>query len=192
MPPSTPVSIVETLDTSTVAGLRDKALLLLGFSAALRRSEIVNLDVEDLSFRSDGFLLRIRRGKTDQEGRGRTIGVAHGRNGTCPVVAVRRWLMAAGIESGPLFRAVDRHDHIRQGRLCGRTVCRIVKRHVPQAGLDPARFGGHSLRSGFATSAAAAGVEEREIAEVTGHRSLVVLRGYIRSGKLFDVERIGL
>lgn len=189
------ISIVETLDLETLAGLRDKALLLVGFAAALRRSEIVALDVEDLDFRSDGIALMLRRSKTDQEGNGRVVGVAYGTNGTCPVVALRSWLTTAGISTGPVFRAVDRHDRVRDGRLNAKTVCRIIKKLVPAAGLNPAAYGGHSLRSGFATSAAAAGIEERDIAAVTGHRSLQVLRSYIREGNLFaaaTTTRVGL
>lgn len=190
------VSIVRSLDTSTMAGLRDRALLLLGFGAALRRSELVALEVCDLDFRPNGLALAISRSKTDQLGAGRVVGVSYGAHPeTCPVVAARRWLAAAEIHDGPVLRAVDRHDRVRDGRLEAKTVCRIVKRLVPLAGLDPNRYGGHSLRSGFATSAAAVGVEEREIAAVTGHASLVVLRGYIRGGQLFDSalsQRVGL
>jgi len=189
------ISIVRALDVTTMAGLRDRALLLLGFSAALRRSELVALDVGDLDFRSDGLAVMLKKSKTDQEARGRVIGVSYGSNGTCPVVAVRTWLTTATVSSGPVIRAVDRHDVIRDGRLSDKAVCRIVKKLVPLAGLPHERYGGHSLRAGFCTSAASAGVEEREIAMVTGHASLVVLRRYIRSGKLFDgelVRRMGL
>ena len=99
--------------------------------------------------------------------------------------ALEAWLTASGITAGPLFRAVDRHGHVGPARLSDRAVALVVKRAARAAGLDPARFSGHSLRAGLATSAAAAGVEERVIAQQTGHRSLVVLRRYIRSGELF-------
>lgn len=170
----------------SIAGRRDRALLLLGFAGALRRSEIAALDVADLADHAEGLVINLRRSKTDQEGEGRLIGLPHGSHPeTCPVLAVRDWLERAGITAGPVLRAVDRHGNIADGRLSGEAVARIVKRSVARAGLDPARFAGHSLRAGFATSAAAAGASERAIMDQTGHRSLVVLRGYIREGSLF-------
>lgn len=179
-----------------LGGKRDRAMLLLGFCAGLRRSELVGVNVGDLSFRNEGIALRIRRSKTDQQGAGRTIPLGFGSSSsTCPVLAVRQWMAATGINRGPLLRAVDRHGHVRPGRLDGRTVARIVKRLGEAVGLDPTKLGGHSLRAGLATSAAAAGVSERTISEITGHRSMLVLRGYIRSGRLFEhdlVQKLGL
>ena len=189
------IAIVRALDLTTMAGLRDRALLLLGFAGALRRSELVALTVADLEFRPSGLALRIRKSKTDQEGRGRLVGVSYGSDGTCPVVAVRLWMQVSGIMEGQVLRAVDRHGRVRAGGLAPKSVCRIVKRLAALAGLDGTEYGGHSLRSGFATSAAAAGVSERDIATVTGHRSLVVLRRYIRHGTLLDGDfsrRVGL
>jgi site-specific recombinase XerD len=177
-------------------GHRDRALLVLGFVGGFRRSELVNLNVEDIVFKAKGMQATITKGKTDQDGRGRVIGIGHGGNElTCPVTAIRRWLTASGITTGPVLRGVDRHGHLRQGRLSPRSVARIVQGLGEQVGLDPKVLGGHSLRSGFASSAAAAGIEERDIARVTGHRSLLVLRGYIQEGTLFDsdvVQRLGL
>lgn len=177
-------------------GKRDRAILLVGFCGGLRRSELVGVNAGDLSFRNEGIALRIRRSKTDQQGAGRTIPLGFGSSSaTCPVLAVRQWMAAAGIERGPLLRAVDRHGHVRTGRLDGRTVARVVKRLGSAIGLDVTNVGGHSLRAGLATSAAAAGISERTISEITGHRSLLVLRGYIRSGRLFEhdmVSRLGL
>lgn len=177
-------------------GHRDRALLLLGFAGGFRRSELVALNAGDIAFKSEGMVVTINSGKTDQEGQGRTLGIGHGVNElTCPVTAIRRWKEASNISTGPLFRAVDKHGHLRGTRLSPRTVARIVKRLGEQVGLNPGTLGGHSLRSGFASSAAAAGLEERDIARVTGHRSLVVLRGYVQQGTLFDgdhVKRLGL
>lgn len=177
-------------------GHRDRALLLLGFICGFRRSELVALDVADINFKPEGMVVAIDKGKTDQEGRGREVGVGHGSHElSCPVTAVRRWLSASGITEGPLLRAIDRHGHLRGGRLSPRSVARIIKRLGQQVGLDPRVLAGHSLRSGFASSAAAAGIEERDIARVTGHRSLVVLRGYIQEGTMFEgnvVKRLGL
>jgi site-specific recombinase XerD len=177
-------------------GHRDRALILLGFAAGLRRSELVGLDVTDISFRPEGMIMNIGQSKTDQIAAGRAIGIGHGTDGaTCPVTAVREWLRAGGISGGALFRGIDRHGRVRAGRLSARSVARIVKRRAALVGLDPGRIAGHSLRSGFASSAAAAGIEERDIARVTGHKSLSVLRGYMQAGTLFDgdvVRRLGL
>jgi integrase len=166
--------------------LRDRALLLLGFAGAFRRSELVSLDVEDLEFSRAGLVVRLRRSKTDQEGQGRRIGVPRGQRAeTCPLMALQAFLKAASIESGPLFRGVNRHGQLLQGRLSDRAVALVVKRRVEAVGLDPERFAGHSLRAGLATSAAAAGASERAIAKQTGHKSMAVLRRYIRDGDLF-------
>jgi integrase len=178
-------AMVATLDRS-LAGRRDRALLLLGFAGAFRRGELVALDVEDLRFTGEGLIVEVRRGKTDQEGAGRQAGIPAGRSAaTCPVRALQEWLRVAGITSGPLFRPVDRHANLRPTRLTSQSVALVVKRSAAAAGLDPARYAGHSLRSGLATSAAAAGVAERVIMDQTGHKSLPIVRRYIRRGSLF-------
>ncbi len=134
----------------SLIGRRDACLLLLGFASALRRSELVALNVEDLSETDEGLVVTVRRSKTDQEGEGREIGVPYGSNpSTCPVRATRAWLEASGIESGPVFRSVDRHGTVGTTALSGKAVALIVKRTVEAAGLDPARFAAHSLRSGY-------------------------------------------
>jgi integrase len=171
---------------SDPAGCRDRALLLLGFAGALRRSELVGLDVADFTEGNDGLTVRLRRSKTDQEGAGRTVGIPYGsKEATCPVRAWRAWLKVSGITEGPAFRAVDRHGHIGETRLTGQVVALVLKRHAARVGLDPAEVAGHSLRAGLATSAAAAGVPERVIAEQTGHKGTAMLRRYIREGSLF-------
>ena len=169
----------------TMAGTRDRALLLLGFAGALRRSELVGLDVDDVDDRSDGLVVTVARSKTDQEGEGRKIGIPYGSNpATCPVRAVRAWLDRSQIKEGPLFRPI-RHGTVLATRLSPRSVALIVKRVGGAAGLEPMNYAGHSLRAGLVTSAAAAGVAERTIMNQTGHRSLPTLRRYIRDGSLF-------
>jgi len=171
---------------SEPAGCRDRALLLLGFAGALRRNELVGLDVADITEGIDGLTVRLRRSKTDQEGAGRTLGIPFGSNPvTCPVRAWRTWLEVSGITEGPAFRPVDRHGHIGSTRLSAQAVALVLKRHAARAGLDPDEMAGHSLRAGLATSAAAAGVPERVIAEQTGHKGTAMLRRYIREGSLF-------
>ena len=165
---------------------RDRALLLLGFAGAMRRSELVGLDVADVVETTDGLVVTIRRSKTDQEGQGRKIGIPYGSKlATCPVRSLRAWKARAKITEGPLFRQVNRHGKVSEGRLGDRTVALVVKRAVAATGVDAASYAGHSLRAGLATAAAMAGVSERVIQGQTGHKSLPILRRYIREGSLF-------
>lgn len=169
----------------TLRGRRDRALLLVGFAGALRRSELVSLNVGDLAFVEDGLQLHLRRSKTDPEARGRKVGIPFGGGpATCPVRVVKAWMLEAGLERGPVFRHVTRHGEVRR-RLTPHAVATIVKRAAAAAGHDPARFSGHSLRAGFATAAARAGKPERAIQAQTGHKSLAQLRRYVREGSLF-------
>jgi site-specific recombinase XerD len=167
-------------------GLRDRALILLGFAGAFRRSELVGFDVEDCSFGRDGLTVTLRKSKTDQTGAGRKIGVPYGSNpDTCPVRTIQSWVEQAAISTGPLFRAVNRHGRVQAGRLSGIDVARIVKKLAERSGLTAAKYAGHSLRAGHATSAAIAGASERSIMSQTGHRSIQMVRRYIRDGSLF-------
>jgi integrase len=163
---------------------RDRALLLVGFAAALRRSELVALDVADVAVAPEGLRVTIRRSKGDQEGAGQVVAIGRTGSPTCPVAAYEGWIAAAEITEGRAFRAVDRHGRVAD-RLSTNAVAGIVQRRAALAGLDAAAFSGHSMRAGFATSAAAVGVEEREIMRQTRHRSTEVLRRYIREGVLF-------
>jgi len=172
-----------------LAGLRDKALLLVGFAAALRRSELVGLDVEHV--RLNGVLrITIAKSKTDQEGQGITKTLPRlADQELCPVRALRAWLDAAGIASGPVFRAINRWGKLG-ARLSAYDVARIVKRRAEAAGLDARMLAGHSLRAGFATQAALAGLDPLAIAEVTGHKSLDVLRKYIRAAGRVQADAV--
>jgi integrase len=167
-------------------GKRDRALLLLGFTGAFRRSELVALDVSDLEETRDGLIVTIWKSKTDQEGQGRRVGIPPGADeASCPLWALGVWRAAAGIETGAIFRVMNRHDQILPKRLSGEGVGIVVKRYVEGMGFDPSQFAGHSLRAGLATSAAAAGKSERAIMHQTGHRSVNTVRRYIREGNLF-------
>lgn len=165
-------------------GLRDRALLLLGFAGAFRRSELVALDLADLEFGDGGLRVHIRRSKTDQDGQGATIGIALG-SVACPVAAVRAWIAVAGIVDGPLFRPVAKGSRVAAARLSADSVANIVKRHAKRLGFDPATFAGHSLRSGFLTSAAGRGASIFKMMDVSRHRSVDTLRGYVRDAELF-------
>ena len=185
---------------------RDKAMLLLGFAAALRRSELAAIRVEHVSYTPEGLRLLIPKSKSDQEGAGQAVGVAYGdRAGTCPVRAVRSYVSAASAAladqgrtsplSGPVFRKVDRWGRLGAKALSGRAVAEVVKRTASAAGLDPELYAGHSLRAGFATTAARAGKPDRAIQKQTRHKSAAMLAEYVREGRLFDdnaSEGIGL
>jgi integrase len=180
---------------TTANDLRDRALLLLGFCGGFRRSELVGLDVRDVEFRDEGMLVTLRAGKTDQERQGRVVAIEYGvRPETCAGTALEDWLAAAGLKEGPLFRAVTRHGRVGPLRLNGRAVARVLQGRARQAGLNADAFAGHSLRSGLATAAADARVEERHIAKRTGHTNLRVLRGYIHDADPFAAgvtQRLG-
>lgn len=162
---------------------RDKALLLVGFSGAFRRSELVALRYEDMTRFEGGVELMIRRSKTDQEGAGRTVFIPHARGSRCPVKALMNWLSMACIASGPLFRAINRHDQVVGDKaLTPQSVALIVKSSVKMAAGDDAakNVAGHSLRAGYCTEAATVGLLPYQIREQTGHKSDVTLARYIR------------
>jgi site-specific recombinase XerD len=165
---------------------RDRLLLLLGFAGGFRRSELVALDVADITDHPQGLLLRIRRSKTDQEAAGRTIEIAYGTDpATCPVRAWRTWAHHAGITDGPALRAVDRHGNLSDRPLTGHAVALIIKRHMARLGYNIDDFAGHSLRRGMATTAARNGAAERTIMRTTGHTATATLRSYIEAAEVF-------
>ena len=172
--------------------LRDRALILLGFAGAFRRSELVGLDVEDCDFGKDGLTVTLRRSKTDQDGAGRKIGIPYGSNPeTCPVrvhsivdrAGGHYWRAAVPVDQSPRARAAGAVVRYRRGP------CR--EEAGERAGLDAAKYAGHSLRAGHATSAAIAGASERSIMNQTGHRSVQMVRRYIRDGSLFRENSAG-
>jgi integrase len=181
---------------NTLLGKRDKALLLVGFTSAFRRSEIVALNYEDLEFSREGVIINLRKSKTDQMGEGRKVGLPYSRDSKqCPVIALKKWLELAAIKEGAIFRGVNRHSQVLPGRLTDRQVANTVKKYCEIIGLDSTLFSGHSLRSGLATSAAIAGASERQIMAQTGHKNSAMVRRYIRDAEVFRdnvVSKIGL
>jgi site-specific recombinase XerD len=175
---------MQTLTRRGIIGKRDKALLLLGFSLAARRSELVALDFSDIEECPEGLRIKIRKSKTDQEGQGATIAVCRGQI-ACPVKALKEWMTAANITEGPVFLQVRKGGHVTDRRLSGEAVRRIVKMHAAKLGLDPANFGAHSLRAGFLTSAAARGASVFKMMDISRHKSVDTLRGYIREADAF-------
>ncbi len=167
-------------------GLRDRALILVGFAGAFRRSELAALAIQDLKATEDGFVVNLRTSKTNQEGAGREVGLPWGSHpDTCPVRALRHWLDAAGISEGPVFRGVDRHGSVSKVGLNKDSIGTIVKRAALRAGLSVKELAGHSLRAGHVTQGAMNGVREAVIMKQTGHRSEATLRKYIRHGEIF-------
>lgn len=177
-------------------GIRDKALLLIGFAGALGRLELVSLNVGDVEETSDGLILTVHRSKMDQEGRGRKVGIPYGSDSSiCPVRALKVWLETSGIKTGPVFRKIDRHGNIGDRALTDHAIALIIKRSAEAAGYDPKEFSGLSLRAGFVTAASTAGVDDRVIVKHTGHRSVESIYHYVRDGDPFRdnaVKDIGL
>lgn len=168
-------------------GVRDRALLLVGFAGAFRRSELVAIHFPDLSWTNSGLVIYVRRSKTDQEGVGRRVAIPRGAHPeTCPVSALERWIAQAHITSGPLFRGVRQNGRIRARGMHPSTVAYVIKRAARRAGLDDRVFAGHSLRSGHVTQAALNKVSERAIMRQTGHRSSRSLDRYVRVLHLFE------
>src|ERR1700722_1192828 len=166
-------------------GLRNRAILTVGWTGAFRRSDIVSLDVEDVSFVPEGLVVLLRQSKTDQEGEGVERGLPMAENAAlCPARSLRAWLHAAGITEGPIFRAINAQGHVRNARLSDRSVADFIKQAAEAAGLDPAEFSGHSLRAGFMTTAAEKGKTLHEIMGQSGHKSERVASGYIRHATL--------
>lgn len=165
---------------------RNRAILLVGFAGGFRRSELRALRVEDLVFSGRGVVITIQRSKTDQLGHGREVSIHRSQlTATCPCAALEIWVEAAGIESGEVFRGVDRHGNVRPGAIAGRSIAKVVKELCAAAGLDPAGYSGHSLRAGHVTQRRAAGEDAATIADTTGHKSIHMVRRYDRAAKRY-------
>lgn len=173
-------------ECTDLTGLRDKALLFLGFAGAFRRSELVNVQIEDLTFSPQGLIIFIPRAKGDQFGRGCTIAIPYAPDKEiCAVRAVKKWIDASGLHSGPLFRPFKKNHELRDIQMSDKSVALIVKKYVALAGLDPKDFSGHSLRRGFATSAAQHDIDALSIMRQTRHKSEKMVHRYIEQGNLF-------
>ena len=181
------LSITSLLGNALV-DLRDCALLLVGFAGAFRRSELVAIDYDSVRRVVHGLLITIPRSKSDQEGRGRDIVIRYGRGAMCPIKALEAWLSASGITDGPVFRSMHNGGRVGPKRLSSDAVAGIVKRRAQAAGFDPARYSGHSLRAGFVTSAAAAGIPTWRIKAQTGHTTDAMVSRYIRHAAVLDQD----
>jgi integrase len=179
--------MVDVVEPQTLNGLRDRALRLLGYAGAFRRSELVALDTDHLIERDEGFAVRIATSKTDQESQGQMIAIPRVQGSSyCPVRAVTDWIVVAGITQGPVFRRLHRGDKVGRSRLSAPSVALVVKELAGKAGLDAGRYAGHSLRSGFLTSAARNRASIFKMADQSRHKSLDVLRAYVRDAERFE------
>lgn len=194
LPQSALAEPAEAREVQTVRDVRDRALLLLGFASAMRRSELCAIDVAHLRWRPGGLVILLPRSKTDQQGEGRSVYVARGEEGTCPVAAVERWMSLLRRKwphlTGPVFRAVGRGNIIFDRRLRPPAVATTAKRAASLAGIDPRTVGGHSLRAGYVTHARLNGADWGAIMDTTGHRKIETVRRYDRGGPEADDARI--
>ena len=180
------IDVIDQQNNQDIKKLRDRSIILIGFSGGFRRNEIVSLDYDDLDFVEEGLKIQIRRSKTDQFGEGSVKALPYFDSSKyCPVVSLKNWIEISKIESGPLFRRFIKGSKLSENRLTDQTVALLIKEYLKLAGIESKNYSGHSLRSGFATSAAESGAEERSIMAMTGHKSTEMVRRYIKEANLF-------
>ncbi len=180
------IKVINEQKKEKIKKLRDKSIILIGFSGGFRRNEIVTLNYEDLEFVSEGLKIAIRRSKTDQFGEGSIKALPYFDNSEyCPVITLKQWLEVSKINSGPVFRRFSKGSKLLEHRLTDQTVALLIKEYLNLAGIDSNNYSGHSLRSGFATIAAESGAEERSIMAMTGHKTTQMVRRYIHEANLF-------
>jgi len=180
------IDVIDEQKKKDIKKLRDRSIILIGFSGGFRRNEIVSLDYEDLDFVSEGLKIKVRRSKTDQFGEGSLKALPYFDSSQyCPVVSLQKWIEVSKIKSGPLFRRFTKGLNLSENRLTDQTVALLIKEYLNLAGIDSKNYSGHSLRSGFATAAAESGAEERSIMAMTGHKSTEMVRRYIKEANLF-------
>jgi len=180
------IDVIDEKINEEIKKLRDRTIILIGFSGGFRRNEIVSLDYDDLDFVQEGVKIDIKKSKTDQFGEGSVKALPYFDNSKyCPVVSLKRWISISEINSGSLFRRFLKGSKLSEKRLTDQTVALLIKEYLQLAGIDSKNYSGHSLRSGFATSAAEAGAEERSIMAMTGHKSTEMVRRYIKEANLF-------
>ena len=180
------INVIDDKIKKEIKRLRDRSIILIGFSGGFRRNEIVSLDYDDLDFVDEGLKINLKRSKNDQFGEGLLKGLPYFSNSYyCPVVSIKNWLNISKITSGPLFRRFSKGSNLTENRLTDQTVALLIKQYLDLAGIESKNYSGHSLRSGFATSAAEAGAEERTIMTMTGHKSTEMVRRYIKEANLF-------
>ena len=180
------INVIDKQNKEEIKKLRDRTIILIGFSGGFRRNEIVSLDYDDLDFVPEGLKINIRRSKTDQFGEGSIKALPYFENSEyCPVLSIKKWIEISKISNGPIFRRFLKGSKLSINRLTDQTIALLIKEYLTLAGIDSKNYSGHSLRSGFATSAAESGAEERSIMAMTGHKSTEMVRRYIKEANLF-------
>ena len=180
------IDAIDQQNNQEIKKFRDRSIILIGFSGGFRRNEIVSLDYDDLDFVPEGLKINIKRSKTDQFGEGFTKALPYFDSSQyCPVISLKNWLDISKITSGPLFRRFLKGSKLSENRLTDQTVAILIKEYLNLAGINSKNYSGHSLRSGFATTAAESGAEERSIMAMTGHKSTEMVRRYIKEANLF-------
>ena len=180
------INAIDQQNKQEIKKFRDRSIILIGFSGGFRRNEIVSLNYDDLDFVPEGLKINIKRSKTDQFGEGFTKALPYFDSSQyCPVISLKNWLDISKITSGPVFRRFLKGAKLSENRLTDQTVAILIKEYLNLAGINSKNYSGHSLRSGFATSAAESGVEERNIMAMTGHKSTEMVRRYIKEANLF-------
>ena len=180
------INVIDKYNHEEIMRLRDRSIILIGFSGGFRRNEIVSLDIDDLDFVSEGLKINLKRSKTDQFGEGSVKGLPYFDNVKyCPVLSLKKWIEISKIVSGPLFKRFSKGSKLTDNRLTDQTIALLIKKYLKLAGIESKNYSGHSLRSGFATSAAESGAEERSIMAMTGHKSTEMVRRYIKEANLF-------
>ena len=180
------INVIDDNRDEEIKKLRDRTIILIGFSGGFRRNELVSLDYDDLDFVPEGVKINLKRSKTDQFGEGSLKGLPYFDNSKyCPVLSVQKYIEKSNISAGALFRRFNKGSILSKNRLTDQTVAILIKKYLQLAGIDNKNYSGHSLRSGFATSAAESGAEERSIMAMTGHKSTEMVRRYIKEANLF-------
>ena len=180
------INSIDEFNNQEIKKLRDRSIILIGFAGGFRRTELVSLDYDDLDIVTEGLKINLKRSKTDQFGEGSIKALPYFENSKyCPVLSIKNWIKYTNINSGPLFRRFAKGSKLTTSRLTDQTVALLIKKYLKLAGIENKNYSGHSLRSGFATSAAESGVEERSIMAMTGHKSTEMVRRYIKEANLF-------
>ena len=180
------INVIDKKNNEEIKKLRDRSIILIGFSGGFRRNEIVSLDYDDLEFVQEGLKISLKKSKTDQFGEGSVKGLPYFENSKyCPVISIKKWIEISKISSGAIFRRFIKGSKLSHNRLTDQSVALLIKHYLKLAGIESKNYSGHSLRSGFATSAAESGAEERSIMAMTGHKSTEMVRRYIKEANLF-------
>ena len=180
------VNVISNQKTEELKIIRDKTIILIGFSGGFRRNEIVSLDFDDLEFVNEGVKINLKKSKTDQYGEGTIKALPYLSNAMyCPVINLKKWLNYSKINNGPIFRRFTKGSKLSDKRLTDQTVALLIKKYLNLSGINSENYSGHSLRSGFATATAESGADERSIMAMTGHKTTQMVRRYIKEANLF-------